>query len=209
MIYCIFRTTKKDSGFTIVEVLIALTIFSIAIAGVITAAVQGGLDVNKAKNRVVAGYLADEGLELVRGLRDTMVVQNAGFGAAHDWAGFLTAIDLCTHASGGTQQSCDIDAENTAGSTPFPLPANIIGCVPLGSACPLYYDTHGYYTHVSVGAASTSFSRGIHVTEIAGSGTSTDEVHVVSTVSWYEGITQQSVSVSEDLFNWYAPPATP
>lgn len=187
--------TKKEYGFTLVEVLISLTLFSIAITGVITVAAQGGINVNAARNRVTATYLADEGLELMRGFRDTNIV-SAGIGfETTGWNNFVTSSTPCQTAV------CDIDPTNVGGgiSLPFPAVANIVPC-PLG-ICHLYHTTTGYYTSITDGLPTTTvsmFSRGISVSIV-----SPTEVHVTSTVTWNEGVLPQSVVVDENLFNWY------
>ncbi len=187
-----------ERGFTIVEVLIALTIFSIAVAGVITVASQGGLTINIARNKLVATYLADEGVELVRGFRDTNVAGVSAGSRGTGWASFMTGIALCTTS---TSVSCDIDATNSAGATIFPNVTNIVSC-PV-SGCPLYYDTSsGFYKDTwSAGIPPSSvFTRKITVDAVS---LSTDEVTVTSTVTWKDGITPESITHTEELFNWY------
>jgi len=191
---------SRSAGFTIVEVLIALTIFSIAVAGVITVAVRGGMGVNAAKNKVIAAYLADEGIELMRSFRDTSVVARGIGDEALGWADFIADVSGCTASA-----PCDIDVTNAAGSSVglFPNSSNILPCSSFpGSLCLLNYDSAtGYYVNSLLGIGDpTLFSRNLIVTPISGS---TDEVKVIATVSWREGSLTQSLSVSENLFNWY------
>jgi len=62
---------KKIMGFMIVEVMIAIFIFSLGITGAISLIISG-LKVNKLiEKRIVAINLAQEGLEIVRNMRDT------------------------------------------------------------------------------------------------------------------------------------------
>ena len=173
---------KNEQGFTIVEVLIALTIFSIAIAGVITVAAQGGLTINVARNKLVATYLADEGIELVRGLRDTEVAGVDAGSRGAGWTAFLTDANPCLTS---VSSSCDIDATNTAGVLRFPSAPNIVSCPVNG--CPLYYDTSsGFYKNTwTLGVPPYAvFTRKITVDPVP---LSTDEVTVNVTVSWKNG----------------------
>ncbi|MEI8130493.1 MAG: prepilin-type N-terminal cleavage/methylation domain-containing protein [bacterium] len=189
---------QTERGFTIVEVLIALTIFSIAVAGVITVAAQGGLTINIARNKLVATYLADEGIELVRGLRDTDVAGVPADSRSTGWASFVSGIAPCATS---TSVSCDIDATNYAGATIFPNVANIVSCPVTG--CPLYYDvSSGFYKDTwSAGVPPVSvFARKITVDPVP---LSTDEVTVTVTVTWKDGITPMSLTHTEELFNWY------
>lgn len=189
------KNTGRERGFTIVEVLISLTIFSIAIAGVITVAAQGGLNVNASKMSVTATYLADEGVELMRAMRDTAVL-GAGAGAeSAGWAAFTSSFGAtaCTAAS-----PCDIDP--TGSSSPFPSVSNVVSCAS-GGYCPLYVTTAGgAYTDLSVGAALSPYSRQIVVTPMGSGG---NEVRVTVKVKYLLGTVPETITASEDLFNWY------
>lgn len=181
--------------------MVAIVIFSMAVAGVITVAVQGGLNVNRAKYALTASYLADEGIELMRGFRDSTVLATPG-AAASGWANFLsTSTAECSSAA-----PCDIDAANFSNNAHFPDVSNIkLPCVltvtgVTGKFCPLSYDntisSTGYYNDQSRGYI-TPYSRSIVVTQI-----SSDEALVTSTVAWMEGTVGKSISTSEHLFNW-------
>lgn len=193
---------RDERGFTIVEVLISLLIFSIAIAGVITVAAQGGLNVDDSKLSLTATYLADEGVELMRAMRDTSVI--GGSTEAAGWTAFTSIVGstVCTTAVGGTPASpCDIDPTVTPPG-PFPSPsANIVTCT-VGGFCPLYYLSTGNYTDISpgVGSSPSPYSRQITVAQI---GTSGNEVQVVVKVKYAEGVSTKSVTETENLFNWY------
>lgn len=183
----------NEYGFTLVEVLISLLIFTVAITGVITVASQGSLNVNNAKNRVAATFLADEGIELVRAMRDTSVVRAVARGRTESegWDDFALA-----HGSGTPcSTACDIDSTNTASSDPFP--DNVVNVQPCTTFCLLNETSTGYYTSFDAGTPSI-FSRQVIIdTSI------TDEAKVTSTVKWKEGLTTRSVTQTETLFNWY------
>lgn len=61
-------------GFTLLETIVALTVITAAMAGPISLATRGILSAKFAKNRLVAANLAQEGLELVRKLRDDNIL---------------------------------------------------------------------------------------------------------------------------------------
>lgn len=67
----------KQKGFTLVETLVAVSIFSISILGLLVVLTQGIADTGYAKKKMMAGYLAQEGIEYVRNMRDTSVLYNA------------------------------------------------------------------------------------------------------------------------------------
>ncbi|OGI70023.1 hypothetical protein A2824_03615 [Candidatus Nomurabacteria bacterium RIFCSPHIGHO2_01_FULL_42_16] len=62
---------QRSGGFTLIETLTALLIFSTSIVVLITATSQGFSNTNYAKNKFIASYLAQEGVEIVRNARDS------------------------------------------------------------------------------------------------------------------------------------------
>ena len=208
---------KTGAGFTLVEVLVSLSIFSIAITGVITVASRGGLTVNIVKNKITATYLADEGLELMRALRDKKVMTGPmpPGTPSGNWAPlYLTMIPYCPATS-----PCDIDIRNPAGGVTlaFPQDTAVVPCPVVATGCPLYYDnratsgsspapldirTYGYYVDNydnSFGTLAPSpFSRKLTMTQLT-----PDEVQVSSTVTWNEGSNVKTLTQTENLYNWY------
>ena len=197
---------RDERGFTIVEVLVSLIIFSIAVTGVITVAVRGGLNVDQAKLNLTATYLADEGIELARAMRDTAVVGSGETAAqeADGWTQFTTAdgfgLSRCT-----SDAPCDIDP--TIGTTSCPGTADVFACtVPttVGSSlyCPLYVLATGGYTDIEPSGSPvlSPYSR-----QIIMSHNGADDVKVTVNVQYKEGTSTQTVTQTEDLFNWYQP----
>jgi type II secretory pathway pseudopilin PulG len=68
----------KNSGETLIEVLIAVTIFSTVLIGALTALSKSISSLSKTKNRIVALNLAREGVEAVRSIRDTNWIKYSG-----------------------------------------------------------------------------------------------------------------------------------
>jgi len=186
------QNNKKESGFTLIEVLVALTLFAFAITGVITIAVQNGINVNSAKNRLEANYLAQEGIELMRAKRDSYVLSGSSY--LQGWQNF--AADVTSACTG----PCDVDVNSLANLVPT-SGGGFYSCVP-SSVCNLSYSTDGFYIHGT--GASTPFNRELTITPFTSPGASfPNELQITSTVTWNEGFTTQSLSMSESLFNWY------
>ncbi len=80
---------QKSSGFTLVETLIGLSIFTTSILALMAVLGSGIADTSYAKQKIVAGYLAQEGIEYARNLRDTTVLYDTS-GAQHGWNAFKT-----------------------------------------------------------------------------------------------------------------------
>lgn len=62
-------TTKKSAGFSVVEVLLAVTIFGLIAMAIVGALIYGRNSTARAGDRVRANYLAEEGLEAVRNIK--------------------------------------------------------------------------------------------------------------------------------------------
>ncbi len=60
----------KDAGFTLIEVIISVLIISVVVTGALYAISLGLNSAVRAKNNLIAANLAQEGLEVVRGIRD-------------------------------------------------------------------------------------------------------------------------------------------
>lgn len=71
------KIKKLNDGFTLVETLVAISIFSMSII-VLMSVLGGGIsDISYAKKKMTAGYLAQEGIEYVRNMRDNYVLYTA------------------------------------------------------------------------------------------------------------------------------------
>jgi len=66
--------TPKGGGFTLIETLVAISIFTMSILGLMTVLASGISNTNYAKQKMTATYLAQEGIEYTRNKRDTSVL---------------------------------------------------------------------------------------------------------------------------------------
>ncbi len=88
----ILSKPKNNSGFTLIETFVAITILLIAVLiplGVMSKAIQDGLFI---KNKVIAYYLAQEGMELVI----NQIAYNTADATATSWLEYL---DVCTNGA--------------------------------------------------------------------------------------------------------------
>ncbi len=81
------KTLSLSKGFTLVETLIAIAIFSTTIVAMMSVLGSGISNTTYAKNSIEASYLAQEGIEYARNMRDTDVLANIDTG----WANFRDA----------------------------------------------------------------------------------------------------------------------
>jgi prepilin-type N-terminal cleavage/methylation domain-containing protein len=68
----------RSRGFTLVETLIAISIFSVVIITMMSFLSQNISNTGYAKKKIIAGYLVQEGIEYVRNMRDNAVLYTGG-----------------------------------------------------------------------------------------------------------------------------------
>ncbi len=173
---------QKNKGFTLVETLVAISIFTMSILALLSILTQGISNTNYAKTKMTGLYLAQEGIEYIRNMRDTYVLYTEMTG--NDWNKFKVKLNLCSPGN-----ECGID--NLFLSTD---PSFIFKCSSGAGGCKLYLDNGNY--NAIVGNES-GFVRKIWMTTITA-----NEVKVFSSVSWNQGSGAYNITLSEDLFNW-------
>lgn len=183
------KLLSYSSGFTIIETLVALAIFTFSIVGLIVITSQGIADTNFAKNKFVASYLAQEGIEMVRNVRDSGALTGAAWEDTFQ-QNALAGLGTCFASAQST--GCDIDADTFAIDSCSAASRN--GCGPLR-----YDISTGAYILNSRNAAvpESPFSRVIALRTV-----SANEVEITSTVAWSQGTTSRSVTVVETLADW-------
>jgi prepilin-type N-terminal cleavage/methylation domain-containing protein len=184
---------KKNTGFTLVETLVAVSIFSVSILGLLSVLASGITNTTYAKQKLAASYLAQEGIEYMRNMRDTFVLYSGNSQTGWDAfnANLIKAGSLCQLNNG-----CYFNADSIF-SPLLPMPMTkipLVSCV--GPCPPLTYDaTTGKYGYSSV--VNSGFTRKIQITQIP-----PNEIKISSTVSWTQNSGVNNVTFSEDLFNW-------
>ncbi len=162
-------------GFTIVETLVAITVLMIAIAGPLVVASKGLFGASIAKNQMVASYLAQESMEVVKNTRDNNLY------AGSSW---LTGLSACTKSS-----PCDASAINSP---------SIAGCS--GGPCRIYAEANGYGHTVGSNQASP-FTRNFYLHDPLNTNNcaSSEECGVTVEVYWNEGGIPYSVIMTSEL----------
>jgi prepilin-type N-terminal cleavage/methylation domain-containing protein len=194
---------KNNTGFTLVETLVAIAIFSISILGILSVLASSITDVTYAKEKTIAGYLAQEGIEYMRNIRDNDVLYPAN---GSSWTAFSTTSSLA---------SCIYDTshgiDNRCGFNSFTTPTNLItffkcsvdptepapspGCILyLNSGTGIYND----YNDNTTVDSNSGFTRKVWMTVLPGG----NEVQIFSEVDWNQGTGTANVIFSENLFNW-------
>ena len=164
---------SRYDGFTLIETLFAILIFSAALISLLAISSKGISATNEVKNETTAYYLAQEGLEVVRNIRDNNFLSNSV------WTdGFLSNPDCST--------ACHVVYSTTAAPT---LAQNS------GQLSNEIYFSSGQYGNAG---DDTGFSRDITVAP----GTGQDEYVITSRVNWQAKNIQKTVVLQTFLKKW-------
>ena len=201
------KHNSSQSGFSLVETLVSITILLIVIIGPMTIMSTASNSASFASDQVIAFFLAQEGAELAQKARDDIVLNrfldpSDGSYDANPWGTFTN------ETSGGPYYECFLSSGcgleiTESGDGAIDTPQNC----GTASACDLYYDdatanTRSRYTHDSTGNSETPFRRTVTFETISAS-----EIRVVSEVEWFSGRTRnaQSIQVETFLIDVYGP----
>ena len=182
---------KENGGFTLIETLVAISIFTTSVLTLVIMLSQGISDTNYAKNKIIAGYLSQEGIEYVRNLRDTYVVSGAT--AQAGWNAFVNKL-----SNGGCMLSAGCFFDDIAIFEDSSITFSAFSAC--GTPCQVLNYNFGvgslgkYFYAIG---QSSGFRRVINVTVVG-----VDEVKVSSTVYWGQASGTKNVVLSENLFNW-------
>lgn len=173
----IFKKNNTTSqGFTLLEMLFAVIIFSFALVSLMTIAGKGVIATATARDQLTAQFLAEESLEIARNIRDSNYING------DDWVNGLTQ---CIGVS------CDV--EYTSGQKPILEPC------PSGSCDRILYNNNGQYRpDSSLGGVATQFTREIKITEI----TPDKELLMEATVRWKQKTLNRTLTVRTRIANW-------
>lgn len=194
---------KKIKGFTIIEMLVAVSILVIAIEAPLFIASKAIIIANTAKNKLEAEFLMREGLEYIRNVRDTnlLMIQGGNNSIKFD-DGFSNGSNCLYNSFSSSDKGCKIDIyTDTITKCTGPV------ITQTDSRCgPLKYEItaggekrYGYsssYTNVS------PFTRTIQVQKVQEPPPSSilGEDSVMVFVSWMDHGNLQTVSAVEYLF---------
>ena len=168
----------KNKGFTIIESLVAISILVMAIIGTSSAVQSAISSYIFSKDQIVAFYLAQEGFEQIRNLRDENRLKNRDwlYGIARDSG------DPCYFGN-----ACTVDS----------ITAVIARCSGVGSCPPLRQDSGTGFYGYNAAWSPTIFTREITLASI-----NADEIAVTVTVSWSKSIVNRQFKARENLLNW-------
>ncbi len=193
-------TSNCSTGFTLVETLAAITLIMVAIVAPMALTVQSLSVAYYARDQITASNLAQEGIEAIRAVRDGNVLATA---EGNTTPLFQNIFPQCS----GT---CYVDATKFNNASAGDLNPVITAC---SGACPPLQTNGQLYGYNNSGWTNSNFTRTISACYVQTDGTCpaivstvTDEVRLTVVVSWQTAAYKtQSVTLSENLFNWVSP----
>ena len=205
---------NMERGFTLIELVISIFILSVALIGVYSAFSIVTVLTSDSADRLTATYLTQEGMEIVRNIRDTnwLNMDTPPNGTTPSW---LDGFSSCKETSGG----CEADYTYTS-------------MMPYNNVDYLNLDSNGFYKYTGVtcpGSPScTKFQRKIIVTPIVDIDGNTTLYHIIDVkvqVSWDQKATivnnstnpplkanicgsSNCITAEGTLYNWYNQPSS-
>jgi len=168
----------QSRGFSLVETLVAVGILVVAVVGALTAAQSGISSSIFSKNQVIAIYLAQEGVEVIRNIRDENALND------RSWLVGISdnSSDPCYFGN-----TCYVDA----------LQNTLTRCSGGGSCPNLKQDSDTGFYGYNLLWSETGFRREIILTFI-----NQNEISILVTVDWSKGSIDRQFRVRENILNW-------
>jgi prepilin-type N-terminal cleavage/methylation domain-containing protein len=211
------KDLNNNSGFTLIELMITLVVFTIGIMGAMGLAFSNYNNSRDNLDKIIAVNLAREGIELIKNVRDSNWLKAE--------ANELTCGGFCSWNSGfnftNNYVYIDYDDLDPRSSSDCHSAVSSSACAVLCVDCILYKDTLGYYNHDNQ-ISGTKYNRVIKLEEIcvneAGSDPENNEykrdisigcdsghtqigLEVASYVEWEDNGTK-NVEIAERIYNW-------
>lgn len=178
------KNLKKNKGFTLIEMMVAVFIFSVALAALMNISAKGLQAARYAQDEVRADYLALEGIEIVRNIRDQAFIRRLDSG---DWDSVFNSNGCLDHVDEGPENSCGFELDPDV----VLFPCN--DCVVEFSN---QTNVFAQFDGTSPGSFNeTQYTRNIRIERVVGG---LDEVIVSVKVTWPTG----SVEYVQSLMLW-------
>lgn len=218
-------------GFTLIETLVALAVILAALTGPVALITRGIIDFSFSKNKIIAINLAQEGVELVRLVRENNVLCDTLNGPTRTREWDDDPSSGSSLGSGGVQYAFDVTQTEDIGCAPSGDPMDATISTPktnIGSCNVnhLKLDVNSVYNYVT--GNDTPFLRCVKICVPADPGgnecgtsndapppviPADDQMEIVSTVEWQERdvtgnfsqcpiLGSRCVTLRERLYNW-------
>ena len=189
------KLLTMQSGYSLVETIIAIGILMLAVVAPMTIAVKSIQSSQYVLEQNTATFLAQEPISIIEAMRDQAALIEFSKSGTHDfwaWTDLLPA--SCTDGSG-----CNFDARN-----PNNLNVSDIKDCAVAEDCRLYYadtdERSAYRTDNSLGGIASPYIRKLYIQK-----DDTYSIHLTSVVEWQSNFLgqTQSVTLTSSLYNLY------
>lgn len=184
-----FYLRCAGTGFILVEVLVAVSILLLAVPAALTVVSKSVFFGTYSKDQVIATYLAQEGLEIIRNRRDQNMLEDIINSTTGNWKNGFWTPDC------KKPKKCIVDMG--WGATD-PVIQHCVG----GCSFVLDKELSGAYAHEHTTGTWTPspFSRYVQTDDVPGG--SSDEIRVSSTVNYKSHGIDKTITLSENLTSW-------
>ncbi len=207
------REITRAAGFTMIETIIAFAVMTAAIIGPVALVAFSFSRVQSSQNKLIATNLGQEGIELVRAIRENNVICDIlsnpppVFWNDNPAGGPKLGAGSNNYFTVDATQATTLACAAASFPTPTPTATTISAC----SARLLNLNANGMYTYGP--GAPTSFRRCITICVPSSSppcngaadadvSNANDQMEVISKVFWTEQGRSRSVQFQERLYNW-------
>ena len=165
---------KFGAGFTIIESLVAITILILAVTGAASVIQTGISSYIFSKDQIIAFYLAQEGFEQIRNIRDENSINNK------DW---LTDLTGCFSGN-----ACTVS----------PAESSVVTVCSGAGNCPVLRQNPntGFFGY-DLSWTPTIFKREIVLTQI-----NANETSILVTIDWSKGLVNRQFRARENILDW-------
>ena len=175
----------REKGFSLLEVLVAIAVITVGLVGVI-GLIAYTISISRVSpDKVIATNLAQEGIEVIRNIRDTNWLEGDDFdediggpGMGNRWRGTVDYNSAFITKPPGSAAWISVD-----------------DCIAAGEDCRLKINASGVYSHV--GGTDTSFYRLILTDKMT-----PDSLKVVSQVGWTDRSGPHTITLEDHLYDW-------
>lgn len=181
---------KNKRGFTLIEALVAISILMVAVASPMVIAQKGLSSAVFSKDQMIAYYLAQDAMELIKNLRDAN-----GLGG-REWLDGLSELCVTVGNEHKDTLKCTVDVFN---------PSNPVAAYQSNQGY-LYENEDNQYTHLEVlGGDDPKFKRAVTIVMVDNGGNLDIEAMVYVRVWWGSNpyATESSVLIKSLIYDFW------